>query len=190
MNRFANLAAATALLAGPSLADDLDAPARAFLEANVIPWASAPLLLEAVTRQNARTASLGAADIAALDKAWQAEVGAADRPTITPVVTGEAAEFLRRQVTAWGGAIVEIIVMDARGLNVAATGVTSDYWQGDEEKHQMTYGAGPDSVHVGAAEFDESSQEYLVQISFTLNDPASNRPIGAITVGVRADHLM
>jgi hypothetical protein len=90
---------------------------------------------------------------------------------------------------AMGGAVTEIIVMDALGLNVATSGVPSDYWQGDEAKHQQTYGVGPDAVHFGDIEYDESSQKYQAQISFTLSDPDTNAPIGAMTVAVDAEEF-
>jgi hypothetical protein len=44
--------------------------------------------------------------------------------------------------------ITEMFVMDAKGLNVGQSDVTSDYWQGDEAKWQKTYGAGPGVVFV------------------------------------------
>ena len=80
--------------------------------------------------------------------------------------------------------------MDAQGLNVAASSVTSDYWQGDEAKHQETYGKGAGAVHFSAIEFDESSQMYQAQISISLSDPDSGAVIGAMTIGVDADSLM
>jgi len=85
--------------------------------------------------------------------------------------------------------ITEIILMDAVGLNVAVSHVTSDYWQGDEAKHQDTYGVGPDAVHFSEIELDESTQRYQGQISVTLVDPASGEAIGAVTIGVDAQAL-
>ena len=80
--------------------------------------------------------------------------------------------------------------MDAQGLNVAASDMTSDYWQGDEAKHSETYGAGPDGFHISEIEFDDSTQRYQAQVSFTLIDPATGSAIGAVTVGVDAESLM
>ena len=80
--------------------------------------------------------------------------------------------------------------MDARGLNVAASAATSDYWQGDEDKFQQTYEIGADSVHFSDIEFDESSQTYQGQISVVIVDPSTNTPIGAITIGVNAEALL
>lgn len=162
---------------------------EAFLRNNVTPWASDPSIVVPVMQQNARTAGLGAARIAELDALWQDEVGSAATPMIDAVVNSPSGDFLRGRLEASGGAITEIFVMDAAGLNVAASGVTSDYWQGDEAKFQQTYPLGPDAVHFSEVEYDESTQIYHAQISLTLTDPETGDPIGAMTVGVDADAL-
>lgn len=79
--------------------------------------------------------------------------------------------------------------MDAHGLNVAASGTTSDYWQGDEAKFTETYSRGAGAIHVGDVEFDESASGYLGQVSAPIVDPATNTVIGAITVGLNAEML-
>lgn len=95
--------------------------------------------------------------------------------------------FLSDQVAASGGRINEIFVMDALGLNVAASDVTSDYWQGDEDKYTKTFGVGSGAMFVDAIEFDESAQSYQGQISISLTDPASGQVVGAMTIGLNAE---
>jgi hypothetical protein len=79
--------------------------------------------------------------------------------------------------------------MDAKGLNVGQSDVTSDYWQGDEAKWQKTYGAGSGVVFVDGVEEDESTQALQSQASVTISDPETGEPIGAITVGINLDML-
>jgi len=93
-------------------------------------------------------------------------------------------------VAASNGAITEVFVMDAAGLNVTASDVTSDYWQGDEAKHQETFGFGAGAVYFSEVEFDESTQSYQAQVSLALTDPTTGEAIGAITVGLNADLLL
>ena len=83
-----------------------------------------------------------------------------------------------------GGLFTEIFVMDARGLNVAQSTVTSDYWQGDEDKFTLSFGAGADAIHLGEIEQDESTQTFQSQVSVAVVDPATGAVIGAITAGV------
>lgn len=184
------LSAATFSMAfGAAHANDLKPALEDYMQSEISTWADDPRLLAAVIAQNEMTEGYTQGDIDALDQAWRGEVGAANQPTITPIVTNQVADFLREQVAASEGRITEIFVMDARGLNVAASAPTSDFWQGDEEKHSETYGLGPNAVHISDVEFDESSQSYQAQISFTLADPTTGSPIGAVTVGVDATSL-
>lgn len=152
--------------------------------------ASDAALIAAIQARNAETSGHDPAMIAALDAAWIAEIGTQDMPTVTPILQNPTSDFLRAQVEAAGGRITEIFVMDAEGLNVAASSVTSDMWQGDEAKFTETFGIGPGAVHYSDVELDESTNRYQAQISFTVIDPATNTPIGAVTVGVDAESLL
>ncbi len=183
------IAAAIALAASSALANDYEPKMRAYLEAEILPWANSDVLIEAIRTQNSMTAGYSQEEIDALDTAWRAEVGLSDRPTIEPVLNNAASDFLRDRVADASGAMTEVFIMDARGLNVATSDVTSDFWQGDEAKHSETYGKGREAVHFGEVEFDDSSQTYQGQISIPLVDPASNEVLGAMTVGVNAEAL-
>lgn len=167
------------------------APAmQEYLDTQIMGWAQSEAIVAAIIAQNAQNAGVDQARIDALDTAWRAEVGASDTPTITPVLNNSASDYLRERVANAGGTITEVFIMDAHGLNVAASNITSDYWQGDEDKFQKTYGVGAGARHLGEVEFDESTQTYQGQISITIVDPATGQPIGAMTVGVDAEALL
>lgn len=183
------LAAAAAMSATAVAADDFTTAMEEYLHANIAGWVNDPVIVDAIVAQNAETAGLGADAIDELDQAWRAEVGGADTPTITPVLQNPAAEFLRARVEESQGVITEAFAMDAVGLNVAASDVTSDYWQGDEAKFSQTYGHGADAVHLGDVEFDESSQTYQGQVSVPVVDRETGEVVGALTVGLNAEAL-
>ena len=182
-------AGALGLAACAAQAGQYDAIMRSYVETEVRRWASDPLLVAAVSTQNAVTEGYDQAQIDALEAQWAAQAGQFDQPLIAQVTTGPAAEFLRQQVTASGGILAEVILMDARGLNVASSGETSDYWQGEEAKYLETYPNGPGAMHFGEVEFDESVQGYVGQVSFSFVAPDSGQVIGAITVGLNAEML-
>jgi len=182
-------AVAVATSAQIAAATDFEAMARSYVDQAAASWATAPLLIEAIRLQNDRTAGLSEAEIVAMDTAWQAEIGSTDMPTIDGVLSNAASDFLRARLDEAGGVISEAFVMDSVGLNVAATGITSDYWQGDEAKWQQTYLMGPDAVYLGELELDESTQAFQIQISMPIVDPDSSELIGAITIGLNAEAL-
>ncbi|MEM6610166.1 MAG: hypothetical protein AAF689_16500 [Pseudomonadota bacterium] len=188
--RFAILTLCAAVVSAPAMANEFEPAMRDYLDTEIRSWMQSPVLIDAIREMNTARAGYSQDDIDNLDMAWRSEIGTASTPTISPVLENAAAEFLRNQVAASSGRITEVFVMGAHGLNVAASGTTSDMWQGDEAKFSETYGVGADAVHIGDIELDESTQRYQGQISVTINDPVSGLPIGAMTIGIDAESLL
>lgn len=185
----AGVAGAT-LLAGPASAEGKhEAPIRAMVEKSMRAWAHDPIVIAAIKEQNERHAKLTQADIDTLDKQWRAEVKAADKPLIAKTMGNTLSTYLKKVEADSKGVYTEIFVMDNKGLNVGQSDVTSDYWQGDEDKWQKTFLVGADAVFVDKVEKDESSQQLQSQVSFSIVDPASKQVIGAVTVGVNVEAL-
>jgi len=191
MTRFlTSLPLAILLTAAPALATDDFTPAlQAYLASDIASWAADPALVAAIAAQNAVTGGYDQAKIDALDQEWQDSVGAGDNALVSSVLTGPAADALRAKVAASGGKITEAFITDAKGLNVAASDPTSDYWQGDEDKFLKVFPA-PDGAFISEVEMDESTQRYQGQISLTITDPATGAAIGTLTVGVDAESLI
>lgn len=146
-------------------------------------------VIAAVKAQNGETAGYDQAKIDELDKTWRAETEAVDQPMIDSVLDNPLSGYLAEVQDASDGLFTEIFVMDAKGLNVGQSDVTSDYWQGDEAKWQDTFGAGAGSVHVSELEQDDSTQLLQSQVSVTVVDPDSGDVIGAVTFGVNVENL-
>ncbi len=135
-------------------------------------------LLSLIEKQNAANRKISQGQIDAQDKAWRAD----DMSFIEPILNNAMSKYLAGQVKASRGLVAEIIVMDNKGLNVGQWPKTTDYWQGDEDKFQKTYGAGATARFTDRVEFDDSTQRWLQQISKTVS--IDGQPIGAITVGI------
>jgi hypothetical protein len=103
---------------------------------------------------------------------------------IDATLGNEASKYLAGVQAESAGLFTEIFATDAMGLNAAQSTVTSDYWQGDEDKFTLSFGAGADAVALGEVEQDESTQTFQSQVSITITDPATGAPIGSITAGV------
>lgn len=177
------------ILAGPAHADEFTAPLTALATSEIKAIASDPALIAAIVAQNAVTAGYEQAKIDALDAQWRAEVSAASKPLIDATLGNAASQYLKGVQDASAGKYTEIFVMDAKGMNVGQSTLTSDYWQGDEDKFTQSFGAGADAVHLGEVEQDESTQIFQSQVSVSITDPATGSPIGAITVGVDVSAL-
>ncbi len=181
--------AASALMAGSAAANDFAPQITEVINSQVKPWLSDPAIVEAIKAQNAETAGLGEGDIDALDKQWRAEAKSGSGPLVDKVLSNSVSALLKSKKDEAGGLFSEIFIMDAKGLNVGQSDVTSDYMQGDEAKWKKTYATGPDAVFIDEVEFDDSSQQFQSQANLTIVDPATGKAIGAITVGVNVEQL-
>lgn len=187
ISRLAAVIAAAAMigLAAPAPAqDDYSGPLTELANGKLREIAQNPALVSAIIAQNGQTGAYDAAKVDELDKQWRAEVDAADKPLINATLGTDASKFLASAQADSAGLFTEIFATDAKGLNVAQSTITSDYWQGDEDKFTKSFGAGADAVFLGEIEQDESTQTYQSQVSITITDPATGAPIGSITAGV------
>lgn len=185
MNRIF-LAAATALTLSATcvMASQSGDKIQGILSGQLAGWVKSPVVIKAIRTQNQDHAQISQADIDALDAKWRSEIGAAETPMQTKVLKNAVSQHLKRKQDAANGLVSEVFVMDTHGLNVGQSAVTSDYWQGDEAKFQDSFGEGAGGVHIGEVELDESTGDYVVQVSMTISDPDTGTPIGAVTYAI------
>ena len=180
------LPALLAGLAAPALAADYQSSATQYIKDHVKGWVEAPEILAAIQAQNDANAVLSQAQIDSLDAAWRAEIDAPNKPTITPILNNPTSDLLRSKIDESNGVIVEAFLMDNRGLNVATAGLTSDYWQGDEEKFTAIFDNNKPSRkpdhHISRARWDDSSKTMISQVSVPVFD--GDEMVGTLTMGV------
>lgn len=194
MRHFVKLVAGAAVvlalqLGGAIAADDYSAQLTQLAKTKIKQFAEDPVVVAAIEAQNKVTATYDQAKITALDKQWTSEVDAADKPLINATMGNDASKFLAKVQNDSQGLYTEIFATDAKGLNAAQSSVTSDYWQGDEDKFSKTFPVGPDAVFLGKVEQDESTQQFQQQVSITITDPKTGTSIGSITVGINLAQL-
>ena len=135
-------------------------------------------LVDAVKAANLERAEYTDADISSLDQAW-----IDDEPSIqaqvAAVANNELSDYLKSFI-AKNLDEVEVFVTDIRGLNVAMTDRTSDFWQGDEGWWKSTFADGKGTPFIAAVEYDESSKAYAMNIGAPIYDPQTNKAIGVL----------
>ena len=180
------------MLGQPAQAADPVAPAQidnALIE-QIRTIASHSTVLISIKAQNERHKALAQADIDALDKQWVDQRKSKDQPLIAQVLGSPLSGYLIRQMAASRGLIVEMFVMDNKGLNVGQSSITGDYWQGDEAKYQKTFLISPDAVFIDdEIVVEKDTGHRLQQVNLTIKDPADGKPAGAITVEIDLDML-
>jgi hypothetical protein len=178
------------LIATPGQDGVYRVPLEAYARDELAKWLTEPALIAAINAQNVEHENLTEDAVIALDQQWRAEAGNNGGPLIEKLLSAPVSKWLLEQQQATAGFVTEVFVMDNKGLNVAQSVETSDYWQGDEAKWQQTYSVGPDALHISEVEFDDSTGFYQSQGSLTISDPSTGEVIGAITFGINVQSLM
>jgi len=175
-------------LPSSAIAGEFDAKINYYVESSIRAWLSAPELIKAVVQQNIDHMGLTNNDIAILDSQWKAGRLRLDSggSLVKSKLRNKLAYFLRGVKAASAGKIVEIFVMDNKGLNVGQTDPTGDYMQGDEAKWKKTYKVSAYAVLIDDVE--EEGGIKICQTSLTVALP-NGAPIGAVTIALNVDKL-
>lgn len=141
-----------------------------------------PMIIEPVRAQNEQKLTME--EIKSRDEAWVSSDRAT--PFKRSLENSKLGRFLKRNVEA-NPAFTEVFVTDNQGANVAVSPITSDYWQGDEEKWSNVFNDVDSRLYIGPVEFDESTGSESVQLSVPIID--DEETIGVLMVGVSLSYL-
>ncbi|MBP2446205.1 hypothetical protein JOH51_003644 [Rhizobium leguminosarum] len=117
-----------------------------------------PLVLKAIAEQNAQFGDVSEMDMRVLDETYRSEVDQHHLQMVKLLLDKSVSQYLKTRQDASQGAIVEFFVTDSHGLNVGQSTITTDYWQGDEEKYLRTFANGSREIFIDRAERNESTQ--------------------------------
>jgi hypothetical protein len=150
----------------------------------VVQVAADPVIVKAVKEQNAQGLTL--AKIQEIDKSWMETTDAKKEPTefMKSIASNTAAKELAKREKPY---MVEFILTDNQGANVAITGMTSDYWQGDEPKFSNAFANGKGEIYIARPQKDKSTGEVISQVSVPVM--SDGKAIGTLTVGIRPEKL-
>ena len=148
----------------------------------VVQAAANAVVLKAVKEQNDKGVSL--ARIQELDKEW---MGTKEPTAFMKSIASNAAAKALEKIEKTKPYLVEFILTDNQGANVAITGMTSDYWQGDEPKFTNAFANGKGVVYIARPQKDKSTGEVISQVSVPIM--SDGNAIGTLTVGVRPEKL-
>ncbi len=147
------------------------------------------LVLNAITKQNKKHKFLSSASIINLDKQYKNELNSSNKPLINKILKNSLSLYLKKIKKESKEVIFEMFVSDNKGLIVAQSDVTSDYWQGDELKFINTFQQN-ESKFIDEIKYDISTKKFQVQVSFLIQDPISRKNIGVLTVGLNIEEVL
>ncbi len=122
------------------------------------------------------------------DRAWINADEAARAALAEPLLNNETAAQLRRFQQSAPTRYAEIMLTDAAGALVAATNVTTDYYQADEAWWQRAYDEGAGATYVGPIAYDKSAEVFSLDVVTAVRDEAG-RALGVLKVSHEVDAL-
>lgn len=141
-----------------------------------------PEVLQALRAQNQITEALSLQEIAEWDASWS-KVKQAE------LLGNVASQRLQQVIAASDGLIGEIVITDARGLNVAQTAATPDRWQADEEPWRRAFRSGVGGSYVGGLRFDRDSQALRRTVAVAISDPQTGALLGAAEIALLPEEV-
>lgn len=177
-----------------SVGFDLSSNEQSEIQKIVAPWFAQILrnkdLIAAVVQQNATNKNKSDTQLQKLDEQWQLAFKIHNLDFPKSLINQILSNFLGELKNNSNELLAEIIVMDGRGYNIAMSSMTSDYWQGDEEKFTKAFNGTSDFIFVDKIKYDASSKRFQVQLSAPLVDPKTQKSIGAVTLGIDVDKAL
>jgi len=145
--------------------------------------AESPLLIKEVEEENRKSKSMD--NILKTDRMWRT----IDKthPIKKQMYTSKTGALLKGIVEFKNSSYSEIFLTDNQGANITSWPITSDYWQGDEDKWSQVFNHPANDVFIGNLEFDESSNTNAVQISVPIIK--DKKIIGVLIAGIKLTYL-
>ena len=156
--------------------------------------AATPTLQSSVASANSRYRSSPDSirdELLERDAEWTRARGAT--PLALELVAGPASEFLRR-IASFNTTYREILLTDRQGALVAATNITTDYFQADEPWWRETFGDGElGALHVSNVAFDASAGAYVLEVAVPVRNDlgeGTSEVSGVLKVLIEATDLI
>lgn len=153
-------------------------------------WVDSPMVIAAIVKANTQHNDISDTEILALDQKWRSEVKSNQLVLISSVLENDLSHYLKKIKQDANGLFSEIFIMDNKGLNVGQSDITSDFWQGDEDKFQNSFSTLNNKPFIDDIEYDASSQTFQSQVSLPIIAPDTKTKIGAITVGINIEKAL
>lgn len=144
-------------------------------------WSKEAFLIEALETAR-RENRMSLEEIMEKDHHWRQTKGVT--PFVQQFLSNDLAHFLQGIQADSDGLYAEVEITDQKGVIVAETSKTSDYYQADEAWWIQTYNGGKGATFRSRPQFDESSRAYVIDLCVPVYDREGKDVIGIIKAGV------
>lgn len=144
-------------------------------------WSAKPNVIAALAKANKEN-NMSMEEIMEKDNLWRQSTEVT--PFVNQFLTNDTAKYLQTIQAEGKGLFAEIEITDLKGVIIAETSKTTDYYQADEEWWQAAYEDGKGGVFQSKPLFDESSHSYNIDLSIPIRDKESGAIVGVVKSGV------
>jgi len=137
--------------------------------------ASKPEVVKSVKRQSRKWSSLD--EILQIDRAW-----AGNSKIQSPYSNNKLARYFREVIESPNYAVAEVLLIDGFGAIVSCTPVSTDFWQGDEDKFMQVMSSS--QIYTSNSSWDQSSQAYSFFIGIPVMSKNNRNKAGVLVLGV------
>lgn len=128
-------------------------------------------------------------EILNLDSKWQALAPGQPSELAAHLLNLPTSKALAAWQNSLEGLVTETFVMDEMGTVTALSQLTSDFWQGDEEKFSATVGKKPGDIVLSDLIYDPSVRRFQLLASTPLHNNTGEY-IGAVAIGLDIELML
>ena len=143
----------------------------------ILNWSFNPIIIKALKNRNMNPQSLKT--IKKIDADW---IKNDNLKLKKELQTNEVGKFLKDKIIN-NQLYTEAFLCDKKGAIVGLYPVTTDYWQGDEDKFIKSYNSGQGTIFYGPLRYDKSAKAHSIQVSVPVKD--WNETIGVLIFGIK-----
>ncbi len=140
-------------------------------------------------RHSGRSGHLNAQDILLLDRIWSDSDHPEHPLLISEILNTPESSELRHIVDSSQDILVELFLMNAQGILLASSHMTSDYWQGDEPKYLTVAENSGMAYFIDDVGYDQSSHHFLSQVSIPFRNERSEL-LAVLVVGIDVEKAL
>jgi hypothetical protein len=177
------------LLAVPGSNDMIVGPITEFADQVLSAWIADPIIMEAVRAHNLVTADLPIDTLIRDDASWVAEVALGTGPMIEKIAASPASGRLITLQAGTSDIVTEVFIMDLRGVNVAESEPTSQYWHIEEDRFDQIANFRDMEIYISDVHLEQDGSVYQAQVSLPIKDPETLDLIGVATFGVNVQSM-
>lgn len=145
------------------------------------------IVIDNLVKQNDISAGYTESSLKIMDNSWHSEIRKVNQPLISQVMGSDLSQFLQKKKDDSSGVITDLRIIDAKGLNIAQTVISEDYWNEGKPRWDNTFKVKTYATYISDVYYSDETNKFQVEISFMII--SEDQPVGVIAAGIDVEQL-